>query len=108
MRDGQVFRICAHYRYPREALEHAEVTPLKADRSSMTGRVAAEGKAVQIYDVLVDPEYGATGYQQTIGVRTILGVPLLREGTTIGVFALSRDEVNPFTEKQIGLVTNFR
>jgi hypothetical protein len=107
MRDGQVFRIRAHYCYPREALEHAEATPLKTDRSSMTGRVATEGKAVQICDVLADPEYRATGYQQTIGFRTILGVPLLREGTTIGVFALTRDEVDPFTEKQIELVTTF-
>src|SRR5262245_54629759 len=107
MRDGLVFRIRAHYCYPREALEHAEATPLKADRSSMTGRVATEGKAVQICDVLADPEYRATGYQQTVGFRTILGVPLLREGTTIGVFSLTRDKVNPFTEKQIELVTTF-
>ena len=107
MRDGQVFRIRSNYGYSREALENALAHPLKADRSSTTGRVAMEGKAVHICDVLADPEYRATGYQQTIGFRTILGVPLLRRGTTIGVFALSRDEVNPFTEKQIELVTTF-
>ena len=107
MRDGKVFRIRANYGYPREALENALAHPLKADRRSMTGRVALEGKAVHICDVLADPEYRATGYQQTIGFRTILGVPLLRRGTTVGVFALSRDEVNPFTEKQIELVTTF-
>ncbi len=107
MRDGQVFRIRGHYRFPRKALEHAEATPLKVDRSSMTGRVATEGKAVQIWDVLDDPDYRATGYQQTIGFRTILGVPLLREGTTIGVFSLTRDKVSPFTEKQVELVTTF-
>ena len=107
MRDGQVFRIRSNYGYSREALENALAHPLKADRSSTTGRVAMEGKAVHICDVLTDPEYRATGYQQTIGFRTILGVPLLRRGTTIGVFALSRDEVNPFTEKQIELVTTF-
>jgi two-component system, NtrC family, sensor kinase len=107
MRDGRVFRIRAHYSYPRKGLEHAEATPLKADRSSMTGRVATEGKAVQIYDVLADPEYRATGYQKTIGFRTILGVPLLRDGATIGVFVLTRDKVNPFTEQQIALVQSF-
>jgi two-component system, NtrC family, sensor kinase len=107
MRDGQVFRIRAHYCYPREGLEHAEATPLKADRSSMTGRVATEGKAVQIDDVLADPEYRLIGYQQTIGFRTVLGVPLLREGATIGVFVLTRDEVNQFTEQQIALVQSF-
>jgi signal transduction histidine kinase len=57
--------------------------------------------------VLADPEYQATGHQQAMGYRTILGVPLLREGTTIGVLALTRNEVNPFTNKQIELVKNF-
>ena len=65
------------------------------------------GKAILIPDVLADPEYRAGGYQQAFGFRTILGVPLLRERTTIGVFALTRDEVNPFTDMQIDLVTTF-
>jgi two-component system NtrC family sensor kinase len=68
MRDGQVFRIRANYGYPPEALENALAHPLKADRSSMTGRVAMEGKAVHICDVLADPEYRATGYQQQSGL----------------------------------------
>ena len=57
--------------------------------------------------MLADPEYRAGGYQQAFGFRTVLGVPLLRERTTIGVFVLTRDEVNPFTDKQIELVTTF-
>ena len=57
--------------------------------------------------MLADPEYRATGYQKAFGYRTNLGVPLLREGTVIGVFALTRDELNPFTEKQIELATTF-
>ncbi len=52
----------------------------RSDRSSMTGRVALEGKAVHIHDVLADPEYRATDYQQAFGYRTNLGVPLLRDG----------------------------
>jgi class 3 adenylate cyclase/putative methionine-R-sulfoxide reductase with GAF domain len=66
-----------------------------------------EARAVHIPDVLADPAYQATGYQQVSGYRTILGLPLQREGSTIGVFALARDEVNPFTDKQIELVTTF-
>jgi GAF domain-containing protein len=62
-----------------------------------------EGKAVHIHDAPLDSEYRA-GYDQAIGFKTGLGVPLLRQGTTIGVFALTRDEVNPFTERQIELV----
>ena len=97
----------AHYGATREAVQYALLHPLRADRSSTTGRVALEGKTIHIPDVLADPEYHATDYQQAFGVRTTLGVPLLRDGTTIGVFLLGRAEVNPFTEKQIELVTTF-
>jgi signal transduction protein with GAF and PtsI domain len=69
--------------------------------------VALEARPIHIPDVLADPEYQVAGYQQIFGYRTLLGVPLLREGTTIGTFSLGRDEVNPFTEKQIELVTTF-
>jgi GAF domain-containing protein/anti-sigma regulatory factor (Ser/Thr protein kinase) len=88
-------------------VDYALAKPLQVDRSSLTGRVVLEGKAIHLHDVLTDPEYRAIGYQQAIGYKTALGVPLLRQGTTIGVFFLSRDEVNPFTEKQIELVTTF-
>ena len=74
----------------------------------MTGRVALEGKAIHIPDVLADPEYHATDYQQAFGYRTILGVPLLRDGATIGVFSLTRVEVSPFNEKQMELVDHLR
>jgi signal transduction histidine kinase len=80
---------------------------MRFDRGSVTGRGALEGKAIQIPDVLVDPEYRATGHQAVFGYRTALGVPLLREGTTIGIFGLGRTKVNPFTDKQIELVINF-
>src|SRR4029077_602677 len=90
-----------------EAEQYALEHPQHPGRGSAVGRVALEGRVVHIPDVLADPEYQATGYQKIFGFRTILGVPLLREGMTIGVFALTRDEVNPFTEKQIELVTTF-
>jgi signal transduction histidine kinase len=84
-------------------LEH----PLRPDRGSATGRAALEGRPIHIPDVLADQDYQATGYLQAFGYRTILAVPLLREGTTIGTFTLTCDAVNPFTEKQIELVTIF-
>jgi GAF domain-containing protein/sensor histidine kinase YesM len=106
-RDGDIYRWGANYGFSREAQQYALDHPQRPGRGSAVGRVALEGRASHIPDVLADPEYTATGYQQAFGFRTILGVPLLREGTTIGVFALTRDEVNPFTEKQIELVTTF-
>src|SRR5208283_5453482 len=96
-RDGDLFRFGANYGFAREAEQYAREHPLRADRGSITGRVALEGRAIHIPDVLADHEYQVTGYQKAFGYRTNLGVPLLREGTTIGVFSLTRDKVSPFT-----------
>jgi two-component system, NtrC family, sensor kinase len=105
--EGDVYRIRAHYGLAQEAVEYALLQPLRPGRSSAAGRVALEGKTIQIPDVLADPEYHAMDYQQAFGYRTILGVPLLRDGKTIGTFSLLRDKVSPFTDKQIELVTVF-
>jgi len=107
MQDGDVYRVRAIYGFSREAEQYALENPLQPSRGNITGRVALEGKAVHIPDVLADPEYTATGYQKAFGYRTNLGVPLLREGMTIGVFSLTRDKVNPFTDKQIELASTF-
>ena len=106
-RDGDLFRFGSSYGYSPEAQQFAREHPIRPDRGSVTGRAALEGKTIHIPDVLADPEYTLTGYQKAFGYRTNLGVPLLREGTVIGVFALTRDEVNPLTEKQIELATTF-
>ena len=107
MREGDLYRMRAHYGLGREAVQHGLLQPLRLDRSSVTGRVALDGKIIQIPDVLADPEYHTTDHQQAFGYRTILGVPLLRDGTMVGVLSLTRDEVSPFTDKQIELVTTF-
>jgi two-component system, NtrC family, sensor kinase len=106
-RDGDVYRLGANYGFSGEAEQYAREHPIRPGRGSVIGRVALEGKVNHIPDVLADPEYKASGYQKTFGFRTNLGVPLLREGETIGVFALTRDEVDPFTDKQIALATTF-
>ncbi len=107
--DGDVWRLTANYGFSPEAEQYAAEHPFQPNRGSVTGRVALEGKAIHIADVLADPEYGAfaRGYQRAFGYRTYLGVPLPRDGMTIGSFSLTRDEVSPFTEKQIELATTF-
>ena len=75
--------------------------------SGVLGRVAREGKIIQVDDVLVDPDYGLVGFAKRTGIRTVLGVPLLREIKPIGVMGLARRAVRPFTEPQIKLATSF-
>src|SRR5262249_1976359 len=92
------------------SLEYQELlkrhAPL-AGRGTMTGRVALERAPVQIPDVLADPEFTWFEAQKLGNYRTLLGVPLLREGILIGVLGLAREMVRPFTDKQIELVQTF-
>src|SRR5262245_10796797 len=76
-------------------------------RGTVLGRALIEGKVVQIPDVLNDPDYALGDVIKKVGARTILGVPLLREGSPVGVIVLTRRTVQPFSEKQIELVTTF-
>ena len=80
--------------------------PVKPERGTAAGRALLERKAVHIPDVQTDPEYDFEG-RRFDAYRTILGVPMLREGDPIGVLTLTRSEVRPFTEKQIELVATF-
>src|SRR5262249_14465095 len=80
--------------------------PISPGRETLTGRVALESRVVHIPDVLADPEY-AYGAQSLGGYRAMLGVPLLREGTCIGVMTITRKTPQRFTTKQIELVTTF-
>ena len=104
---GQVFEQLAGYGYPRELIQFMDDNPVPLGRGTVTGRTVVESKAVQIPDVLADPEFKFTGAAKIGGMRTMLGVPLLREGIPIGVVVLSRRAVRPFTEKQIELVSTF-
>jgi two-component system, NtrC family, sensor kinase len=104
---GATFYYEATYGFSREFAEFAASHPAGIDRRTMSGRVLLERKIRHIHDVLTDPEY-TYGLGQKIGsYRTLLGVPLLREGTPIGVIALGRNSVRPFTDKQIELAATF-
>jgi GAF domain-containing protein/CheY-like chemotaxis protein/anti-sigma regulatory factor (Ser/Thr protein kinase) len=97
----------ASHGFSPEWVDYMQTFPLQPDRGTLIGRTLVEGRTVHIPDVLADAEYKATQAQSLVGFRTLLGVPLLREGSIIGVFLIARRAVKPFTEKQIDLVTTF-
>ena len=105
-----VFRLAVAYNVPPELREFFERTPISPnDRGTVMGRVALERRPVHIPDASADPEFTFKEVGARIGsrVRTLLGVPLLREGQLLGGIVIRRSEVQPFTEKQIELVTTF-
>src|SRR3954471_15594169 len=104
---GGAFYRAESFGFSREFMDNVRDIPVKPDRSSGSGRALSEGVVVHIPDVQSDPEYRFDAAQRLGEFRTLLGVPMLREGTPIGVLALTRSEVRPFTEKQIELVTTF-
>ena len=108
-RDGLYHHVASYGFTPGQReymIEHP--VPAKPDRGYIAGRVISEGKVVQIEDTKADPEFRLTNVQSGFAnVRTMLGVPLLREGNPIGMLVLTRSMVNPFTDKQIELVTTF-
>src|SRR5262245_21247304 len=105
--EGTNYHVVATHGFPSGYDEYVETLPVERSRGSMTGRVLLEGKPVHIIDVLADPDYTLVEAQKRGSYRTMLGVPLLREGIPIGVLHLRRTLVRPFTDKQIELVETF-
>jgi GAF domain-containing protein len=104
---GSHLQFAANYRMPREFVDLATTTGIAGGRGTLAGRVLLEGHTVHIPDVLADREYTFSEAHRIVGIRSGLGVPLMREGTPIGVIVLWRKQVRPFTDKQIELVTTF-
>jgi GAF domain-containing protein len=103
---GNHFQV-ANFGYPPDFSAYTKTLPLPKGRGSLTGRVLLEKDAVHIPDVLADPEYAMREAQKKGGFRTLLGVPLLREGNPIGVIILVRRAMRPFNARQIELVKTF-
>ena len=104
--DG-LFRLAAACGFPEEYKAFIERNPITPSRGTLVGRTVIERRAVHIEDRQTDPEYTWTELQQRGQVHTILGVPLFREDVVVGVITVGRERVEPFTDKQIALVTTF-
>jgi len=104
--DG-LFQVEANFGFLPAQKDLVDRTPWKAGRESAIGRVLLERAPIHIVDVVTDPEYRMVEIQKSGGYHSLFGVPLLREGTLIGVLVLARRSVHPFTDKQIELVQTF-
>jgi GAF domain-containing protein len=104
---GTNYHLVARHGFPSGYNEYIGTLPMEPGRGSATGRVLLEGKPVHIIDALTDPEYTLVEAQKRAGFRTLLAVPLLRQGTPIGVLHVLRTSVRPFTDKQIELIETF-
>ena len=111
---GSIFRLEAGvYRLAVDCVVNPDYHTIEAqhaispDPDTLVGRTALAGRPVQILDALADPDYAPKDEARLGGYRTMLGVPLLREGAPIGVICTARTVVQPFTDKQIELVRTF-
>jgi len=104
---GDVYKIAAAFNLTASHQKKLEERSIKPGRGTAIGRTLLGGKTVHIHDAKTDPEYDWSEIGRVGGSRTILSVPLAREGLPIGVLVLSRVEARPFTGKQIQLATTF-
>jgi signal transduction histidine kinase len=97
----------ASHGYSPEFQQYLRDHPIVAGRGSAVGRAMGEGKIVHVADVHADPQHALVEQRRIGGYRTVLAVPLMREAAAIGILRLTRNEVEPFTTKQIELVQTF-
>jgi signal transduction histidine kinase/HAMP domain-containing protein len=107
IRDGDAYRVAANYGAPSEHLEFMRAHPIRAGMGSLVARTVLKRQLVHIDDAKTDPEYTWSEARDLLGFRTMLGVPMLREGEPIGVVGLWREQVRPFSPREIELVTTF-
>jgi two-component system, NtrC family, sensor kinase len=107
LREDETYKLAACSGFSQEYKNFLKQRAILPGRDTLVGRTVQEGRIVSIPDILLDTEYGYHSAQQLGGFRTMLGVPMLRDGAPIGVLGMTRSEARPFTEKQIDLLTTF-
>ena len=103
LRDGEAYRLVACNGFSPEYQEYVRQHPPMAGRGTLVARTALVAAPVHIPDVLANSEYTYREGQRLAGYRAMLGVPLVREGSCIGVMGITRQTPQPFTAKQIEL-----
>jgi signal transduction histidine kinase len=106
--DGELIHFVAQHNFTPEAQEITRrLFPAPPNRNSATARSILDSAVVHIPDVHGDPEYRTQDWASAAGIRSVLSVPMLRDGTTIGAITVARLEAGPFSDKQIALLQIF-
>jgi signal transduction histidine kinase/putative methionine-R-sulfoxide reductase with GAF domain len=105
--DGELLHLAAQSHARPEGVEvMRQVFPMRPSRINITGRVILTGTVAHVVDVAADPDYGRV-FVATLGNRSSIGVPMLRDGRPIGAIVVARLEVRPFSDAQIALLQTF-
>jgi signal transduction histidine kinase len=107
LRDGEVMRLQAESGCTQAFIDFMHANPIRPSRDTITGRVFMEGRPVHVPDVQLDPEYNFGAAPRLGDYRSVLAVPLMRDGAVEGVLLLGRPEPGPFSQRQIDLVQTF-
>jgi signal transduction histidine kinase len=105
--DGNLQRFAAAYNMPSELRKFVEANPILPGRGTAAARAVLERRTVHIPDITADPDYRYPAAHALGSIRSILGVPMLREGVATGVMTIWRTEVRPFTDREIDRFTAF-
>jgi signal transduction histidine kinase len=105
--DGELLRFAAAYGASPMFIDALKNHPTRPGPGSISGQAASERRTVHCHDVLLKADYEYSDLVEKQGYRTVLAVPMLRESSLLGVITILKTTVNPFTDKQIELVTTF-
>ena len=105
--DDGVYQLIKAVGLSEEAIAYIAEHPMRMDRDTLIGRVGLDRRTQQIPDVVADPDYGRLDFQRVAGFRTTMGAPLILEDEVVGALALWRNEVSPFDEREMAIVTAF-
>jgi len=105
--DDRVFQLIKAVGISEESIAYIADHPLPLDRDTLMGRVVLDRRPQQIRDVVTDPDYGRLDLQQVAGFRTTMGAPLVVDDEVVGALVLWRNEVSPFADREMSIVTAF-
>jgi signal transduction histidine kinase/ActR/RegA family two-component response regulator len=105
--DDGVYRLIKAVGLSDESIAYIAEHPMPMDRDTLIGRVGLDRKTQQIPDVFADPDFGRLDLQRVAGFRTTMGAPMIVDDEVVGAMSIWRNEVSPFGDREMAIVTAF-